>query len=243
MSPSTCDRLLDFSPRSLRRNRTVGPLRFLAQSQLAWNHTVITFNFYAVPEILQTSEGRLSVVDPKNVKTSIKAAHDEDKAPVLKLHGSLTWSTNVGGGGFEMTCQPETALEYLGTREVVIGLPGPKKRGLYADTLKDLREAAVNALQVAGQVIFVGYRFPPTDADARRFLLGAIRNNRTDGDHILSAWVVLGPDTESPDVKRLRHLLETVLGKQVDVYVLPLLAENFLSVREIMKPRPLPPHA
>ncbi len=136
---------------------------------------MITFNFDAVPEILQTSEGRLSVVDPTNVKASIKAAHDQDKAPVLKLHGSLTWSTIVGGDGFEMTNQPETALEYLGTREVVIGLPGPKKRGLYAKTLNELRGAAEQALLVAGQVIFVGYRFPPTDADARRFLLEAIR--------------------------------------------------------------------
>ena len=202
-----------------------------ARSQLDWTHTVITFNFDAVPEILQASEGRLSVVDPTQVDKSIKAAHDANKAPVLKLHGSLTWIIGAGGK-LDMPNQPETALEYLGTRDVVIGLPGPRKRGLYGGILKNLREAAVQALQVAGQVIFVGYRFPPTDADARLFLLGAIRNNRTDGHHLLSAWVVLGPDTESPDVKRLRHLLDTVLGVQFDVDVLPLLAEDFLSVRE-----------
>ena len=135
-----------------------------------------------------------------------------------------------------MTYQPETALEHLGTREVVIGLPGPKKRGLHAGILRELRGAAVQALQGAGQVIFVGYRFPPTDADARRFLLEAIRNNWTNGGPLGEISVVLGSNTESQDVKRLHHLLNTVVdtSPNADVRVLPLFAEDFLSVREII---------
>jgi len=184
-----------------------------AREQLNGTHTVITFNFDGVPEILQKDKGRLTVVDPTNVENSIRQARAEDNAPVLKLHGSITWDMS-DAKGFEMTYDPEAALSNLDTRHTVIGLPGPQKRGLYAGLLKVLRAAAIQSLNEAGKVIFIGYRFPPTDADARQFLLRAIWENYGGGGQtrIRQVSAVLGPNTESPDARRLRHLLEQAVG-------------------------------
>ena len=55
--------------------------------------------------------------------------------------------------------------------------------------------------------MFVGYRFPPTDANARRRLLRAIerRVKRPQWETRLALHVVLGPDCR--DARRLEELL------------------------------------
>jgi hypothetical protein len=65
-------------------------------------------------------------------------------------------------------------------------------------------------MEKAEAIVFVRYRFPPTDAEARGRLLGAIRKNRK--HRILAIHTVLGPNTSSDDSRRLRGLLEHALA-------------------------------
>ncbi len=51
--------------------------------------------------------------------------------------------------------------------------------------------------------------FPPTDAEARGRLLGAIRKN---SEQYLPIHTVLGPNTSSDDSRRLRGLLEHAMA-------------------------------
>jgi hypothetical protein len=92
--------------------------------------------------------------------------------------------------------------------ELAIAGPGPSKQNLSGGAFQPYWEQARAALRTAEAIVFVGYRFPPTDAEAREKLLGAIReNNQT----YLPIYIVLGsdPGTSSP---RLMALLEHALS-------------------------------
>src|SRR5712692_6432569 len=79
--------------------------------------------------------------------------------------------------------------------------------------------------------------FPPTDAEARGRLLGAIRKN---SEQYLPIHPVLGPNTSSDDSRRLRGLLEHAMagvrnvrgggGRGYSLEQQPLWAEDFFSV-------------
>ena len=90
--------------------------------------------------------------------------------------------------------------------------PGPTKR-ISTKELKAIWDGALGHLKEADAIVFVGYRFPPTDAEAREKLLSAIENNQApsrDGTRHLSIEIVLGPAV-SDDVVRLRQLVRAVL--------------------------------
>jgi hypothetical protein len=67
-----------------------------------------------------------------------------------------------------------------------------------------LWSAACKHIQEAKVIVFVGYRFPPSDAEAREKLLKALTANVA--DHV-ELHIVLGPDRRIPDVVRLQQLL------------------------------------
>jgi hypothetical protein len=195
-----------------------------SRNQIDQNHTIITFNYDCVPEKLAQAGGKLAVVDPLSVQRSMRDARAAGFAPVFKLHGSVSWFND---GARPVTDKGyETALEQLGQREVLISWPGPHKRGFYEADLKDLKSEALDELRHARRVVFVGYRFPPTDADARYFLLDAIRKN----DKALEVFVVLGPDTKSPDALRLDRMISAARHSSISPALLPLWAEDFLSL-------------
>ncbi len=91
-----------------------------------------------------------------------------------------------------------------------IASPGPKKLEA-TSSLKVLWDKAVQALQSADAVVFLGYRFPPTDAYARHTLLTAMAEN---GNPYLALHTVLGPDIGSPASVRLRELLRYAMRLQ-----------------------------
>jgi hypothetical protein len=82
--------------------------------------------------------------------------------------------------------------------------------------------------------MFVGYRFPPTDAEARRRLLSAISES-TKGVGAVHFHIVLGPRTSADDAMRLAGLLKST-GKvptkspESVLHIHPMYAEDFLSV-------------
>src|SRR5205823_2681786 len=92
-----------------------------------------------------------------------------------------------------------------GDDELSIAAPGPSKQSLSAGAFQPYWEQAMEALRTASAIVFVGYRFPPTDAEARERLLGAIRENTQE---YLAVHTVLGPSTNSDDSRRLSGLVE-----------------------------------
>ena len=137
---------------------------------------MITLNYDQVPELLANlPASSLRVVPPTGTNTAFQRLRDSRKVPVLKVHGSVTWRVGEKGIVVDDVMDPS-----IGDPSVapVIGVPGPGKRRLVGNRLKELWELALEALRMATVVYFVGYRFPPTDADARSGLLSALGGGR-----------------------------------------------------------------
>jgi hypothetical protein len=83
----------------------------------------------------------------------------------------------------------------------------------------------ITALRTARKVIFLGYRFPPTDADARTDILSALVTNET--RTAVRIETVLGPRVNSDDSVRLRQLIHVALGTNL-IEQVPLYAEDYL---------------
>jgi hypothetical protein len=173
-------------------------------------HTIITFNYDRLLEVL----GLAKWVDlPQTAATSTGLVR------VLKLHGSVDWKRAAGQYAqvqtrpayFHLTCADD---------ELAIAPPGPDKRELANSGLRPLWDRALEELGIADAVFFVGYRFPPTDALARRELLHAL-NARA------SVHIVLGPKV-SDDVVRLRELLQ-FFSPSVPPQVHRMWSQDFLS--------------
>jgi hypothetical protein len=73
-----------------------------------------------------------------------------------------------------------------------------------AQGFESIWKLACEALETADAIVFVGFRFPETDAYARERLLGAIRKNKS--ERALTIRIVLGKP--GPDSERMAALLE-----------------------------------
>jgi hypothetical protein len=173
-------------------------------------HTIITFNYDRALEMIgrynQSQGGKsISVRLPGSTPST-------DLPTVLKLHGSVDWGYLEDGADasgqqrytFKVVPHEKFALT-AESRQLVLGTPGPSKSALTV-ILSDLWTAAEAAIAAADAIVFVGYRFPPTDANARRRLLRAIENCAKKQERArLALHVVLGPGC--PDARRLEELL------------------------------------
>ncbi len=168
----------------------------------------------------------------------------------LKLHGSVGWK-KTGVDSYEPA--PENWNLYdCDSSEIAIAAPGPTKHESVKGPLRFLWAAAREAIEQADSIVFIGYRFPPTDAEARSRLLDAIGRNKAKE---LSLNIVLGPSLGSDDNVRLKALLRyTVINRgriemgnlsqnmvldalendraRFSIIEHPLLAEDFLTVWE-----------
>ena len=162
--------------------------------------TIISFNYDLVVERLGMEEPHKLFVVPPGAKDM-----PADKVPLIKLHGSLNWRRMPGTGvpdRFETERGEEFALgceDY----ELAIASPGLTKQRAVRDYFSALWTRAEEALAVADAVVFIGYRFPPTDSEALSRLLTAIGKN---DNMYLALHTVLGPK-RSDDVVRLHSLL------------------------------------
>jgi hypothetical protein len=203
---------------------------------------IVTFNYDYVLEMLSD---KFSIVHPGAM------FHGEDKTRVYKLHGSTNWIRTEGKVDFEgrviaesveITTDPFAALS-LSHGGMAIGTPGPNKKEL-TELFEVLWGMAMTELREASTIVFVGFRFPPSDATPRHELLRAIgTRDRPKSQHV-SMHTVLGDDVGSPDSRRLAGLIRTALevqgGRVSDIsgampgsYSLwqhPLFAEDFLDV-------------
>jgi len=160
---------------------------------------------------------------------------------VYKLHGSVDWTLEDG----KVVRRPgRDHTPFLAT-------PGPTKFSHTNDEgpLAPLWSAASQVLQRADAVVFIGYRFPPSDSHALSSILWAIGQNKKPRFRLLT---VLGPDVRNPDTVRLEQLLVRTMslsGREVEpdkvdasreivenggrIYrlrVLPLYAQDYMAM-------------
>ena len=163
---------------------------------------LVTFNYDRVLERLD-----LYVIDPAS------PVEHASKANVFKLHGSVDWQVKPGPDSrprqFIRTENPENALAVIGPM-IGIATPGPTKK-LATEWLEKIWTPALKRINKAEVIVFVGYRFPPSDAEAREKLLVAITENKS--QHV-ELHIVLGPDLHHKDVVRLEQLLRYAMGKR-----------------------------
>jgi hypothetical protein len=184
-----------------------GPYRSWAQKLGRWDG-VVTFNYDRVLELLTP---KFDFFDP-----STSEEPNGTRPLVFKMHGSVDWKRGKqkDGGGVVYSLgrtnsdsgapvDPEFALNCPGD-EIGIATPGPTKQ-ISTKELVHVWNQALEWIRNASVIVFVGYRFPPSDAEAREKLLGAIRENTS---RHLALHIVLGPKQQADDIVRLEQLLK-----------------------------------
>jgi hypothetical protein len=226
---------------------------------------IVTFNYDMVLEKLATEYEARTPAHEHGLRFGVESAlvphNADDELPegrtvrIIKLHGSVGWHTF--GHTFGRALVDTEAAEQLRGSSIIpfIVGPGPDKLLQQEGTFSKLWRQAVMRLEMADVIVFLGYRFPPSDSQARAVLLGAFKSNE---QHALRVHVVLGPRTKEDDTVRLVKLLEhTLLGagrvsikdlgpgevpmsrKWFDIVEQPLYVEDFLTVihdRELYGP-------
>lgn len=166
-------------------------------SKLGPQDVILTFNYDTVLE--RISGGRIGFILDADEWNAQESAHSAPRA--LKLHGSVNWRWDRAGN--KIVRAADDFAESCKDDELVIATPGPSKQDAVSQKLHELWACAEEALSTAEVIVFIGYRFPRTDATARRRLLGAVRRNQSEE---LNLYSVLGPHSE--DTARMTRMLE-----------------------------------
>ncbi len=165
--------------------------------------------------------------------------------PIYKLHGSVDWFYNAQG---EIVTNVDFLKAVNGGLSPLIGTPGIGKRTVRDRFLNSVWNKAYMQLQQADVIVFLGYRSPPSDPDARAFVLDAISTaeGKDNAPRHRRVHLVLGPNTNDPAVTRLDKLIEFSMAAsgrikrrlpgfsrdlaRFEVIKQPLYVEDFLSV-------------
>jgi hypothetical protein len=134
--------------------------------------------------------------------------------PVFKLHGSVDWLKTDGD-----QIERRGLKEILANQDIAsfIAAPGRSKQ----DAVKELKPLWVQArwaLKQAWALEILGYGFPATDTMARTEIQTAFSGGSGPTDsQVRRIDVVLGPDTNRPEARRVNTLLETFhrMGRMV----------------------------
>jgi hypothetical protein len=180
--------------------------------ELGETDTIITFNYDRVIELIgehNEKAGRgaspvrpLAKVDPFD--------REPGRSVLLKLHGSVDWKCvphSTKPKTFVPVEVPAGDIESVlcDGSDLFIATPGPSKLAT-ASHLRALWKAAKDAIHDADVIVFIGFRFPPSDSFMRRELLGVLGSNREKTD--LNLHVVLGPRIGDEASIRMARLLE-----------------------------------
>jgi hypothetical protein len=208
------------------------PYRIWA-AQLSAADTVLTFNYDLIPELLsgntvdgKVGQGKLEVVIPPRRGIAKEdelgdAQRKKEFAPVFKLHGSVDWYIENGA----IVSDRHRPYGRVGEDPPLLGIPGPRKAALRENEFEGVWAAGKAAIHNSSRIVFVGYRFPATDAQARIDLLRSIAFAPTAKQHV---EVVLGPGVNEPDVVRMEALLNLVNAQAM---VRPFWAEDYIAHR------------
>jgi hypothetical protein len=128
----------------------------------AGHDSIITFNYDTVLEKLGESKeapliNRKGVLDPASGSAS-------GYVPIYKLHGSVDWFFNA----HDEIHKSENFLRAIdGGLSPLMGAPGVSKRTVRDRFLEKVWTQAEKVLRQADVIVFLGYRSPPSDPDAR----------------------------------------------------------------------------
>lgn len=213
------------------------PYRRWVQRLEGGKDSVLTFNYDRVLSILGEYRRRQSpkedlLVSPVDVERAQFDAKAKYCVPMYHLHGHVGWRRNEDGTRV-VRGQPSSegfpidpALAHEHPDDGVIGLPGQNKLLFPGGLLRDVWDRAIAAIEEATAVVFVGYRFPPTDNLAKRSILDALKKNPRAKVH-----VVLGAN--NPDMPRLRGMIEWTRDHKVNpVRVHEMFTEDLFAVFE-----------
>ena len=212
------------------------------------NDWIITFNYDLLVETLQAEAAtqEITTVAPHILKPEADTPWPK-VANVLKLHGSVDWKRTAES--YSLTNDRHFALT-CDDQEIGIASPGSNKLRESKGGLANLWKHASKALQNSDAIVFLGYRFPPTDAHARRTFVNALAKGAESKRHV-SAHVVLKEN--SLDVGRTSQILHYAFkrgGRQnlppprgigYQVIAQPLSVEDFLTVmsrEQLFNPNP-----
>lgn len=182
--------------------------RWVSQLDREQDH-VVTFNYDLVVEKASEAE------HPGQITRSCRTQVGLTQGWFHKLHGSVDWKFAVDSEGqpcVEVVEDPFAAM--MTGADMAVAVPGPMKRGTTKSVFDHQWSAATKALSKADTIVFVGYRFPPSDSDAKLRLLEAIKENTSP---TLMIRLVLGP-TRSDDVNRLAGLLKWALSHRNELF-------------------------
>lgn len=169
-------------------------------SLLSPSDTVVTFNYDLVVE---------TACDMANVDLRHCVRFEtEQTGRLCKMHGSVDWTSR--GTQLEKVDDPIGAI--ISGKEIAIGIPGPQKKRHSEELFALQWDEAEKTLATADVIVFVGYRFPPTDSDAKQRILSAIAKNP---HHHLTIRLVLGPKRDE-SVERLLGLLRWALADRYE---------------------------
>jgi hypothetical protein len=174
-------------------------------SKIGKQDTIVSFNYDTLVEKTADIEG-VFVYTPLPKHTPTKG-----KLNLLKLHGSVDWNED----GKRIEDEKDTSPRFIAT-------PGAAK-GTRTTSLCNHWQFASEAIANAECVYILGYRFPESDSIALMRLLHPMRENKS-----IHVKVVLGIHTESPEVTRLKRLLEYHIGKREGLEVIPLYSQDYL---------------
>lgn len=187
-------------------------------SRQADSNSIITFNYDRVLEMLSGVGGEFEVGLGNGY-------WDGSGVRVHKLHGSVDWRRDP------RTCSLKIEKEFALSGEedeLAIATPGPTKKNLVNAAFRTLWNDALTKLQEAERIIFVGFGFPESDSYVLERLMQAISRAVEP-----SMEVVLGPDTHSRPIVRLKALLEYQVSRNKGtVKVHPMYGQDFLTVAE-----------
>jgi hypothetical protein len=188
------------------------PYRNWVESLRPGFDTVISFNYDRVIETAAEEAG----AKHKFWFAVPNARAQDDRVPVLRLHGSVGWrlcpdpnNPNrriVEGADVDLLRSPD--------EDIAIAAPGGSKSDFVGTHFQGLWSRARMALTGADILFVVGYSFPDTDPMAQYLLLEAFAAK---GGGERAAHIVLGPDN-TPVTRRMLSLVRsTARGRNVHV--------------------------
>ena len=204
---------------------------------LSSKNTVLTFNYDLVLEMLALLDGIPNINLSSFYGTQNNKLYSKESliTIAIKLHGSVNWkiersTTKLSEEKFTIKISKDLESLNCDADKILIATPGPTKHEMVSDIFLPLWDKAAESLRNAEAVVFMGYRFPPSDANARDKLLGALMQNESDD---LRIFTVLGPD-DNADNRRLEALLKYATSRKpkgkATVTRLPLWAQDFMSL-------------
>jgi hypothetical protein len=209
-------------------------------------HTIISFNYDKVLDILyppppgygkpveKSQYSNMATLRPREWNIIVPSNRSWDRIPlfdtprVLKLHGSVNWYKDENN-------EIRLLLDkhFLNVDKPALATPGITKHRFIENNnnIRSLWNLAENEIRTADIMVFIGYRFPPSDAYSRDRILSSIGCNVRERTkyNTLVVHTVLGDDTNHPDSRRLKGLLVASGCQDTCIVQHPMWAEDFLG--------------